>query len=211
MPPATYPRTTSRPRSTRPGAERRPTCRFSEVSHVPPPSPARPPPCPTASRAASRTAGPNKRTSSTPSNSPSTRRRPSPPRAGEGPSCPAQGPRRAQIAGHPHRRRVRRSEGEDPGVLSIGPETARPSLPGSAIIVIAGLAVAVYTVRRLRTEERVNTLPSGVHPFGAHRRCIERRSSDRQPIKGSDASRRWYPTSQSPRVRRAARRHAEPA
>ena len=49
--------------------KRRPPCPCFEVSHAPQPSPERPQPCRTASRAASRIAGLNKRTSSTPSNS----------------------------------------------------------------------------------------------------------------------------------------------
>ena len=59
-------------------------------------------------------------------------------RAGQGPGGTAQGSRRAQVAGDPHRRRVRRPEGEDPGVLNTGPVTAQPSLPGSVVIVNAG-------------------------------------------------------------------------
>ena len=58
------PQTISWPHSTRPKAERRPPCRFSEVSRAPRPSPERPPPCRTVSRAASRIAGPSKTTSS---------------------------------------------------------------------------------------------------------------------------------------------------
>ena len=70
-------------------------CRFSEVSHAPPPSPARLRPCRTESRAGSRTAGRNRKISSTHSSSPSSTRQRHPRGcgAGQGSDGTAQGSR----------------------------------------------------------------------------------------------------------------------
>ena len=64
--------------------------------------------------------------------------------AGEGSGGTAQRSRRAQVAGDPHRCRVRRPEGEDPGVLNIGPATAQPSSPVSRRHRECHLAAAAY-------------------------------------------------------------------
>ena len=98
-------------------------CPSSEVLHEPRPSPARPPPCRTAFSRRQQNRWAQQDEQQYAQQQPQQY---APPaggacRATEGHGGPAQGSGRPEDPGHPHRRRVRRAEGEDPGVLSAEP------------------------------------------------------------------------------------------
>ena len=127
------PRPTSWPRSTRPDGWKgdRP-CGFLGGSRAPLRSPALPLPCRTTVSRRQQNRWAQQEDQQYAPQQPQATPPPPPPRTGEGPGRAAQGSCRAQITRDPQRRRVRRSEGEDPGVLNTGRRQPPPLLRGSA-------------------------------------------------------------------------------